>query len=833
MVVKYDSLNRMEPPKFTLCNPGSVYKDGLLSNVVGMLTDTEAEEIVFNFDVTSELNFRINKIRRKDPDENTYTHMLYKAIQNRRLIFVEDIGYFVITSINDGSSDGLCYKDVRASSVDIELQQKMTPYIADGTYRFTTDDTGTNKGILETIIETIPLWTIGYVDDVVAKKWRTFEDVGESLNCLAFLLDNIQEAYECIVLFDIVNRTINVYDQSNYIKKTDIHITKDDLINSLDITEDAEDVYTAISVFGDNDVTISAINPLGGNTLYNFDYYIGWMSEGLREKVSNWQRAVSEEKEHYYNLNLLYHKKLSEAYNTQADIDKFSMQIKMYERCRENIVAESNTSLVGNYNTVIVEYGGKAIEVYDEIGDTLNAIDSLIATCKGAQDNAAVTLADINEEVTSYQASIADVHDQLAITSYFTNEEQAELSHYIYEGNYTDEYIVVTDVMSYEEKFNQMKILYDRAEAQLKKASVPTQEFSVDVENFIFVKDFAHWSEQLETGCLINVELDTDDIASLFLSNITINYDDHNLTMTFGNRLNKFDPKSLFEDVLGKINKSANTLNFVKDVLHPIKNGEFNDMKESLQASRNLTMGATLSSEGERVVIDGSGYTGKELLNNGMYDPRQVKLTGKSLVFTDDAWRSSKVAIGELLFGNGQTAYGINAETIIGDIIMGNNLHIYDNKGNELFSAIDGKISSSVEELDEKVGVAITSITQTSNDLSIKVQELENKEVNSVTTTTGYKFDADGLNIHKSGDEITNLLNNKGMYVSRNNSPGATVDEAGKQEVRENILVADADGVNAINLTARQYLIIGTNSRFESYSDGSDTKRTACFYIGA
>ena len=78
---------------------------------------------------------------------------------------------------------------------------------------------------------------------------------------------------------------------------------------------------------------------------------------------------------------------------------------------------------------------------------------------------------------------------------------------------------------------------------------------------------------------------------------------------------------------------------------------------------------------------------------------------------------------------------------------------------------------------------------------------------------TGYTFDKNGLNIHKDGEDMHNTLNNKGMYVRRNS---------------EDILVADSDGVNAINLTARKYLIVGKNARFEDYV----SNRTACFYIG-
>jgi hypothetical protein len=90
-------------------------------------------------------------------------------------------------------------------------------------------------------------------------------------------------------------------------------------------------------------------------------------------------------------------------------------------------------------------------------------------------------------------------------------------------------------------------------------------------------------------------------------------------------------------------------------------------------------------------------------------------------------------------------------------------------------------------------------------------------EINSVTTSTGYKFDQDGLNISKDGEEMKNKLDNTGMYVTRDD---------------EEILSANNEGVSAMNLTSRQYLIVGNNSRFENYDNGTDSKRTACFYIG-
>ena len=118
----------------------------------------------------------------------------------------------------------------------------------------------------------------------------------------------------------------------------------------------------------------------------------------------------------------------------------------------------------------------------------------------------------------------------------------------------------------------------------------------------------------------------------------------------------------------------------------------------------------------------------------------------------------------------------------------------------------------SVDQLTEDV----TELKQNSEAITISVQKLLSEGVSTVTTTTGYTFNADGLRISKSGYEIVNLLDNTGMYVTRSGEP---------------MLQANADGVIATDVTVRNYLIVGTHARFEDYSDGTDSARTGCFWI--
>lgn len=132
-------------------------------------------------------------------------------------------------------------------------------------------------------------------------------------------------------------------------------------------------------------------------------------------------------------------------------------------------------------------------------------------------------------------------------------------------------------------------------------------------------------------------------------------------------------------------------------------------------------------------------------------------------------------------------------------------------------------ITQQIETMEQSTSNALETLTNrvsntvTANDVSILIEQEMNDGVNSVHTETGYVFDKDGLTISKSGSEMSTQITEDGMTVSRD---GNTV------------LTATSAGVNAVNLHATTYLIIGGTSRFEDFYDDVLGQRTGCFWIG-
>ena len=123
---------------------------------------------------------------------------------------------------------------------------------------------------------------------------------------------------------------------------------------------------------------------------------------------------------------------------------------------------------------------------------------------------------------------------------------------------------------------------------------------------------------------------------------------------------------------------------------------------------------------------------------------------------------------------------------------------------------------SQQQSLTEGVQRSLTTLEQSANDVSIHVQKILDNGVDRIKTGMGYTFDDNGIHIDREGSGIENKLDHTGMYVSKSG---------------ENVLQATADGVKAIDITVKNYLIVGSHARFEDYTDGLSRNRTACFYL--
>ena len=129
----------------------------------------------------------------------------------------------------------------------------------------------------------------------------------------------------------------------------------------------------------------------------------------------------------------------------------------------------------------------------------------------------------------------------------------------------------------------------------------------------------------------------------------------------------------------------------------------------------------------------------------------------------------------------------------------------------ETLTTSNQNLAADIASVQNQVNMAMTS-----DEVKMEIKKELVNGVNKVTTSTGYVFDQNGLSISKSGSEMETKITEDGMKVFKND---------------EVMLTANNQGVDAKNLHATTYLIIGGNSRMEDFKHGTE-KRTAVFWIG-
>lgn len=117
-------------------------------------------------------------------------------------------------------------------------------------------------------------------------------------------------------------------------------------------------------------------------------------------------------------------------------------------------------------------------------------------------------------------------------------------------------------------------------------------------------------------------------------------------------------------------------------------------------------------------------------------------------------------------------------------------------------------------DLENRVKQAETQLK--SDALKITIGDYIAKEgmIQEVITVTGFTFNDQGLTVEKANSEMKTYITEDGMVVERSGKP---------------MLTANNKGVDAVNLKASTFLIVGYNSRFEDYKN---KERTGCFWIG-
>lgn len=438
------------------------------------------------------------------------------------------------------------------------------------------------------------------------------------------------------------------------------------------------------------------------------------MDAALIEKVKSWQAHVdaltSSENSAFQVQRAEISKLQGRKAEKEGEITRLKQELSNLQVQQSAIISDTASQDIKNAN--------------------LKALHPQILAAKSALSTAEGALSSIQTQLNTENDKLLALQKQVRLESVFTPAEMEVLSRFIQQGAYTEENITKQDNMSYEEAQAQALELYNKAQSLLKTISTPRYEYSVETASFVFQKEFAHLTSQLKSGCLIDIRLSEEDIASLLLLEMAVDYDGRSLSLTFGNRYKLSDPSALFNDLVGgSIAKTASTVEYLRTTFDfKQQKDDLDHLAELKDESINLTHNMVVNADNQVMVIDASGINGRRAvigedgLPTGDYEPEVLKITNNTIAFSTDDFETTETVLGKNLLPDGATTpdgknymYGLNAKLLMGDLIIGENLKVS--------GEIEGRLINA-KGLTVNNGVTDTLRVDENGDVSLNVKSL-------------------------------------------------------------------------------------------------------------
>jgi hypothetical protein len=650
MIQEFDYFGHQESPTLVLCNPD---KTQLVS--LGSVYDRKLSQ---RFNALSELTFCAPYMIDGVPTP------YYDLLEYRRLIYVENFGYYMITGVETNDDGIVKEKLITCNSLEVEMATKKVTGLK-GTFKFyDVIPTSGSPALLNTLLGYLPGWSAGSIDADIALLYRTF-DVSDS-TIYNLLMEDISNAYQCIFTFDTINQLINVYSTSNATTATDIYMSFNNLIEKINIKEITDEIVTALTVKGAGNLSINQVNPLGSDTIYNFDYYknVNWMSQGLIDAIDAWELLIS---------------------NNQATYAGLLTELETY-----------NSTLITQQGTLVTLDGEyKSLEnikfAQAQQGIDLTSINAQLAAKQIEINNATTAISQTQTLITNVTAQLVAINELVCFDCNFTPTQLIELDKFIIGSTYQNNNFVETDIMTYPEIQAQAQDLYDQAINVLTKVSTPRYEFSMDAVNFTALPEYQIFIDQVELGCVITLDLDGG--LNLFESNyvhtsgssiliypvllgMDINFDDPtDFSLIFSNRLRLDNSSFQLTDLFGETNKAGISTSFNSEQWSSWNNNYKDSVSTFITSSLDATLNNIISGSGQDVLINQTGIRIRKSTGLNTYDPQQIWMNQGVIAFTDNNWDSVKMALGNVTTGS-TTNYGLVAEVVTGRLLAGNNLTI-------------------------------------------------------------------------------------------------------------------------------------------------------------
>lgn len=438
--------------------PKDILNSGLYVKPNFYLCETNKEKICklettetkgsFKFNSLSELSFETARVYNDIITGDTIINPFFNKIEALRLIFVEGFGYFELQGpelISDGIEEK---KACTAYSLEYTLAQK---YLENFHINMGTVDSievinassekdikpvilynpnNPKLSLLHLVLSDIYGWKIGHVDKSLQTLSRQFDVDRESV--YDFLMNEVCDKFNCYIVFDTINNTINIYAESLTAK-----FIGDGKTNTFTINPPFEQIGT-VSIDGYKTTRWGYQASTGTLVLEDVPEF-GAHIEIIDGALTEWETDV-----------FISFDNLAQEVNINYDADAIKTKLTVTYGDDYDI-REVNLGLP--YLTDISYYYTKdwmGQDLYDAYTKYLQKSNSLQAS----YTNNSQEILKLNDHIAyeenrlSLEYSLVESVNSLTVGTYYTRQENSDGSYYYSEVSLPSEYVAGTDYYS-------------------------------------------------------------------------------------------------------------------------------------------------------------------------------------------------------------------------------------------------------------------------------------------------------------------------------------------------------------------------------------------------
>ena len=440
----------------------------------------------------------------------------------------------------------------------------------------------------------------------------------------------------------------------------------------------------------EEDNAISSI----ANVFINDDY-----SSFVQQKI---EKMLNKEDTDDYSISGLFENELGEF---KTELKKYSLNcLKSFHNACQSCIDILIEQGIGTKST----WSGQETNLYDDLYvlylDKLSAIENEMKIRQEEVD-LIVGVYSLNGELKTYglQNYIEEIqdfiHNQLDFEKYLGNNLWLEFCSFRREDKYSNSNYVSDGLNNIELFDNALKFI-DVAQKEIYKSSELQHSIKSSLKNLLAIKKFAPLVNNFKVGNWLRILVD-DVLYKLRLIEYDISYNDFdNISVEFSDVVKIDSSVKSIKGVIEQANKMATSYDTVQKQAEAGKKSNEIIGGWSLKGldvtNTRLIQGATDQTQ----IWDEHGMLFRKYDEvTDTYDDTQLKIVNSTMAITDDNWKTVKTAVGEYYYFDPVTnelkkAYGINGEVLVGKLILGEQLGIYNESGTMTFDDNGFKITN-------------------------------------------------------------------------------------------------------------------------------------------